>query len=112
MLAVVSAGRIVADEVRRCRFAKTMLFVTLSVFVAYWGGGKGSGDRGAGRVQSHGAESEGVRGTSQFGVPNLRDVALLVQSPCACDVGENEGFGEMPVVTNLMLTAIARGETS
>lgn len=112
VLAVVSAGRIVADEVRRCRFAKTMLFVTLSVFVAYWGGGKGSGDRGAGRVQSHGAESEGVRGTSQFGVPNLRDVSVEVQTPYACDVGGGEGFGEMPVATNLMLTAIARGETS
>ena len=70
----------VSDVVRRRGLVKTLLFVAMSVPVAFWAGGKGGGDRG-----------------------------VAARSPNVCDVGAAVWFPALPTVSNLTIAAILRG---
>ena len=70
--------------------------------------------RGSGQAQDEGlspqvprCDSTGELGAQPRTIPN--SIVLL---PDACDVGEDEGFADMPCVSNLMVAAIRRGSSN
>ena len=112
-LALACLWRALASNVRRCGRAKTMLFFALALQLGIWAGGKGGGDRGS----ASGGEPPAVHGAgggldARVEGGWLRGGSATLRFPDACDVGANEGFGGMPVATNLAITALVRGETS
>ena len=52
----------------------------------------------------------GSRGVAEALHPHLRSSPVL--QPDVCDVGDGEGFGGMPIATNLMVAAILRGSNA
>lgn len=88
----------------------TATLVALSLF-AVISAGVADKMRGSGQAQDEGllpkvlhGDSTGELGAQPRAIPN--SMPLL---PDACDVGEDEGFADMPCVSNLMVAAIRRG---
>jgi len=90
------------------RHRSALQFATLSVFVCgMWFYAASKGDRG--QINDCGLENESARVVVRTGGGDTPRSISTPVLPDAADVGDAEGFGDMPIVSNLNVCAIARG---
>ena len=108
VLAVIGTIKLVSCETARHGLAKVLTFTVVCMWMCYIAADKPARSGG----DPHSPSGEYCEAGSQSsGEPPPRSGAST-RLPDACDVGESEGFGAMPVATNLMSTAIAHGSNS
>ena len=107
-LAVIGTIKLVSCETARHGLAKVLTFTVVCMWMCYIAADKPARSGG----DPHSPSGEYCEAGSQSsGEPPPRSGAST-RLPAACDVGEDEGFGGMPIATNLMSTAIAHGSNS
>ena len=107
-LAVIGTIKLVSCETARHGLAKVLTFTVVCMWMCYIAADKPARSGG----DPHSPAAVLCEADSQSsGEPPPRSGAST-RLPDACDVGESEGFGAMPVATNLMSTAIAHGSNS
>ena len=107
-LAVIGTIKLVSCETARHGLAKVLTFTVVCMWMCYIAADKPARSGG----DPHSPSGEYCEAGSQSsGEPPPRSGALT-RLPDACDVGEDEGLGGMPIATNLMSTAIAHGSNS
>ena len=100
--------KLVSCETARHGLAKVLSFTVVCMWMGYIAADKPARSGG----DPHSPSGEYCEAGSQSsGEPPPRSGAST-RLPAACDVGEDEGFGGMPIATNLMSTAIAHGSNS
>ena len=100
--------KLVSCETARHGLAKVLSFTVVCMWMGYIAADKPARSGG----DPHSPSGEYCEAGSQSsGEPPPRSGAST-RLPDACDVGESEGFGAMPIATNLMSTAIAHGSNS
>ena len=109
-LAVIGTIKLVSCETARHGLAKVLSFTVVCMWMCYIAADKPARSGG----DPHSPSGEYCEAGSQSsGEPPPRSGAST-RLPDACDVGESDGFGAMPIATNLMAAAVLRGsnETS
>ena len=111
VLAVIGTIKLVSCETARHGLAKVLTFTVVCMWMCYIAADKPA--RSGGDPHSPAAVlcEAGSQDSQSPGEKPTRSGAST-RLPDACDVGESEGFGAMPVATNLMSTAIAHGSNS
>ncbi len=112
-LAVIGTIKLVSCETARHGLAKVLTFTVVCMWMCYIAADKPA--RGGGDPHSPAAvlcEADSQDSQSPGEKPTRSGASTRL--PDACDVGESEGFGAMPIATNLMAAAVSRGsnETS
>ena len=110
-LAVIGTIKLVSCETARHGLAKVLTFTVVCMWMCYIAADKPA--RSGGDPNSPAAvlcEADSQDGQSPGEKPTRSGASTRL--PDACDVGESEGFGAMPIATNLMSTAIAHGSNS
>lgn len=111
VLAVIGTIKLVSCETARHGLAKVLTFTVVCMWMCYIAADKPT--RSGGDPHSPAAvlcEADSQDSQSPGEEPTRSGASTRL--PDACDVGEDEGFGAMPVATNLMSTAIAHGSNS
>lgn len=112
-LAVIGTIRLVSCETARHGLAKVLTFTVVCMWMCYIAADKPA--RSGGDPHSPAAVlCEADSQDSQSPGEKTTRSGASTRLPDACDVGESEGFGAMPIATNLMAAAVSRGsnETS
>ena len=112
-LAVIGTIKLVSCETARHGLAKVLTFTVVCMWMCYIAADKPA--RSGGDPHSPAAvlcEADSQDSQSPGEKPTRSGASTRL--PDACDVGESEGFGAMPIATNLMAAAVSRGsnETS
>ena len=112
-LAVIGTIKLVSCETARHGLAKVLTFTVVCMWMCYIAADKPA--RSGGDPHSPAAvlcEADSQDSQSPGEEPTRSGASTRL--PDACDVGESEGFGAMPIATNLMAAAVSRGsnETS
>lgn len=110
-LAVIGTIKLVSCETARHGLAKVLTFTVVCMWMCYIAADKPA--RSGGDPHSPAAvlcEADSQDSQSPGEEPTRSGASTRL--PDACDVGEDEGFGAMPIATNLMSTAIAHGSNS
>lgn len=110
-LAVIGTIKLVSCETARHGLAKVLTFTVVCMWMCYIAADKPA--RSGGDPHSPAAvlcEADSQDSQSPGEEPTRSGASTRL--PDACDVGESEGFGAMPIATNLMSTAIAHGSNS
>ena len=125
LLAAIGAWRVVGSASRRIRRVGgilTVAFLSAWIFAMAESGSAPTREEKE-RMNAAQAEIDGEHAAMGEllvdGMPDARDGGVVPGSPRdalqpplrlpdACDVGEADGFGDLPPATNLMLTAVAR----
>ena len=112
-LAVIGTIKLVSCETARHGLAKVLTFTVVCMWMCYIAADKPA--RSGGDPYSPAAvlcEADSQDSQSPGEKPTRSGASTRL--PDACDVGESEGFGAMPIATNLMAAAVSRGsnETS
>ena len=112
-LAVIGTIKLVSCETARHGIAKVLTFTVVCMWMCYIAADKPA--RSGGDPHSPAAvlcEADSQDSQSPGEKPTRSGASTRL--PDACDVGESEGFGAMPIATNLMAAAVSRGsnETS
>ena len=110
-LAVIGTIKLVSCETARHGLAKVLTFTVVCMWMCYIAADKPA--RSGGDPHSPAAvlcEADSQDSQSPGEKPTRSGASTRL--PDACDVGESEGFGAMPIATNLMSTAIAHGSNS
>ena len=111
VLAVIGAANLLSQKVYRHGLVKVASFTVVCMWIGYIAADKPARSGGDPRspaavlceADSQDSQSPGEKPTRSGASTRLPD---------ACDVGESEGFGAMPIATNLMAAAIAHGSNS
>ena len=110
-LAVIGTIKLVSCETARHGLAKVLTFTVVCMWMCYIAADKPA--RSGGDPHSPAAvlcEADSQDSQSPGEKPTRSGASTRL--PATCDVGEDEGFGGMPIATNLMSTAIAHGSNS
>lgn len=109
-LAVIGTIKLVSCETARHGLAKVLTFTVVCMWMCYIAADKPARSGG----DPHSPAAVLCEADSQASSEKPTRSGASTRLPDACDVGESEGFGAMPIATNLMVAAVLRGsnETS
>ena len=101
VLAVIGTANLLSQKVYRHGFVKVASFTVVCLWIGYI-----AADKPARSGSDTHSPSEDWReaGSQHSGEPPRAGASTRL--PDACDVGESEGFGAMPIATNLMAAAV------